>query len=91
MIRRFCKDKHQSRGQLCSECARLLTYARHRLYKCPFQEGKTTCGKCKVHCYQPVMRERIREVMRYVGPRMTLTNPIMALQHLLDSRRKTPK
>ena len=30
-----------------------------RLDKCPFKEKKSTCGKCKVHCYRPDMREKI--------------------------------
>lgn len=91
MIRRFCRDHHKAKEPLCDSCTQLLRYARHRLQKCPFQEGKTTCSKCEVHCYRPVMRDRIREVMRYVGPRMALTNPILALQHALDSRRNKPK
>ena len=34
------------------------------------------------------MRARIREVMRYAGPRMLLSHPLMALRHLLDGLRK---
>ena len=33
------------------------------------QEEKTFCSNCTVHCYRPEMRERIRTVMRYAGPR----------------------
>jgi hypothetical protein len=33
------------------------------------------------------MRENIRKVMRYAGPRMIYHHPIMALRHLLDGRR----
>ncbi len=92
MIHRYCADKHQSpKGRLCEECRGLLEYAYKRLNRCPFQEGKTTCGKCPVHCYRPGMREKIQEVMRYVGPRMILSNPVMALQHLLDGRRREPR
>jgi hypothetical protein len=36
------------------------------------------------------MRERIREVMRYAGPRMILRHPILAIWHLLDGRRQEP-
>ena len=89
MIRIYCRDHHQSSG-LCSECRDLLKYAHKRLEHCPFQEGKTTCGKCPVHCYKPAMREKIRRVMHYVGPRMLLRHPLMALRHTLDGRRKTP-
>ena len=88
MIRRYCRDRHHTTDGLCPECAELLAYARRRLARCPFQERKTTCGKCPVHCYAPAMRERIREVMRYAGPRMLLSHPLMALRHLLDGLRK---
>ena len=91
MIRRYCHDHHGGTTELCDECGKLLDYALLRLSKCPFQEGKTTCGKCPVHCYKPGMREKIQEVMRSVGPRMILTNPILSLWHLLDGLRKKPR
>lgn len=90
MVRRYCRDKHHSKNILCGECEELLSYAFKRLSKCPFQENKTTCGKCPVHCYKPGMRKKIREVMGYVGPRMILTNPIMSVQHVIDGLRKEP-
>lgn len=89
MIHRYCRDKHHA-SSLCAECQELLAYAFKRLSACPFQENKTTCGKCPVHCYKPGMRGRIQDVMRYVGPRMTLTNPVLSLQHALDGLRKEP-
>ncbi len=33
------------------------------------------------------MRERVRVVMRYAGPRMLFRHPILAVRHLLDERR----
>ncbi len=90
MIRRYCRLRHSGGDELCDDCVQLLDYSNHRLANCPFQERKTTCGKCPVHCYKPAMRERIREVMRTVGPRMMLTNPIMSLRHLIDGLRKKP-
>jgi len=91
MIRRFCKDRHATKGDaLCRECQELLAYALRRLHGCPFQENKTSCGKCPVHCYSPQMREKIREVMRYAGPRMLLSHPVLAIAHLLDGLR-TPR
>ena len=88
MIRRYCRDRHHTTDGLCPECAELLAYAHRRLARCPFQEDKTTCGKCPVHCYAPGLRARIREVMRYAGPRMLLFHPLMALRHLIDGLRK---
>jgi hypothetical protein len=87
----FCRDHHQPpRGSLCSECQALQEYALQRLDRCPFQEEKSTCADCAVHCYKPEMRQRIREVMIYSGPRMLYQHPILAIHHLLDSRRPAP-
>ena len=90
MIRLFCRDRHQAHGVLCRDCQELLAYAHRRLHLCPFQEHKTTCGKCPVHCYTTLNRNKIKEVMRYAGPRMLLSHPILALAHLLDGLR-TPR
>ena len=89
MITLYCHE-HHSKNDLCSECAALLDYACLRLDRCPFQEGKTTCARCPVHCYKPEMREIIRRVMRYAGPKMIYRHPLLAILHLIDSRRKKP-
>lgn len=68
---------------LCPECAALLDYALRRLDSCRFGNGKPSCRKCPVHCYRADMRERIRTVMRWAGPRMMLHHPIAATKHLL--------
>lgn len=95
MINLYCRSQHAGRqtkteSHLCIDCQVLADYARQRLERCPFQEGKTTCAKCPVHCYKPEMRERIRVVMRYAGPRMLLRHPWLSILHLLDGRRKAP-
>jgi Nitrous oxide-stimulated promoter len=74
---------------LCSECSELLAYARLRLGECRYGAAKPTCANCATHCYRPAMRERVREVMRYSGPRMLKLHPVLALAHLVDGR-KTP-
>lgn len=90
MIRLYCKELHRTKKGLCPECKGLLVYASARLDKCPYQEGKTTCARCPVHCYKPVMREKVREVMRYAGPRMIYQHPVLAIYHLFDKLRKEP-
>lgn len=90
MIRLYCKELHRTKKGLCPECKGLLVYARARLDKCPYQEGKTTCARCPVHCYKPVMREKVRELMRYAGPRMIYRHPVLAIYHLFDKLRKEP-
>jgi hypothetical protein len=89
MIHINCHRKHGTKRDLCTDCQELLDYALGRLEKCPFQELKSTCVNCKVHCYRPDMRERIRVVMRDAGPHMAYRHPHLAFMHLVvDSRRE---
>ena len=90
MIRLFCRAQHHPAGDLCAECMELEAYALQRIGKCPFGWRKPACAKCPIHCYKPQMRERVRRVMRYAGPRMLLRHPLLALQHLLDGWRSPP-
>lgn len=88
MIRIYCKKKHGTRKGLCPECEALDAYARMRSDKCPFMETKTFCSNCKVHCYKADMREKIRAVMRFSGPRMIFSHPIMAIKHVIESQKE---
>ncbi len=88
MIRLYCRKNHHTRQGLCPDCAALEAYARARSDRCPFMETKTFCSNCKVHCYQPEMREKIRQVMRFSGPRMLFSHPVMALRHVIESRKE---
>lgn len=83
MIRIYCRKKEKN-ASLCPDCEELLRYAHARLDRCPFGEKKSSCKKCTVHCYKPAMRERMRLVMRFSGPRMMLYAPWEALRHLLN-------
>jgi len=91
MLKLYCLDHHGSYSVLCPDCQELLDYAVGRLEGCPFQEDKTTCAKCPVHCYKPAMRSRIREIMRYAGPRMLVKHPGLAALHLIDGFRNKPR
>ena len=87
MIALYCRKNHRTRrGSLCPDCEELTAYAKQRSEKCPFMESKTFCSNCRVHCYRPEMRERIRTVMRFSGPRMIFHHPIAALRHVLSTR-----
>lgn len=88
MIALYCRKKHRFPGGLCPECAALDAYARMRSDKCPFMETKTFCSNCRAHCYRPDMRERIRDVMRFSGPRMIFVHPIMAIRHVIESKKE---
>lgn len=83
MIRLYCR-RCEGNEVLCPECCELIRYARQRLSKCVHAEKKPSCKRCAVHCYKPAMREKIRQVMRYSGPRMLLRRPVLAIRHLLN-------
>lgn len=81
----YCRAKHggvrRDNDGLCQECRAVYDYAVSRTMSCPMGEKKTTCAKCPIHCYEPEMREAVRAIMRYAGPRMIFHHPIMALRH----------
>ena len=90
MIGIYCRGHHhanrsaasESEPSLCPDCRRLLTYARSRIATCPRMDVKSFCSACPVHCYSHEMRENVRAVMRWSGPRMLLHHPLMTLRHM---------
>ena len=78
-----CQAGHGGPG-LCGECRELLEYSLARLDHCKFGNAKTKCHKCPVHCYRPDMREKIRTVMRFSGPRMLLYHSLEAQRYLFS-------
>ena len=77
------------KGSLCQECSELNEFAHMRIEKCRYGAQETFCSNCPTHCYRPDMRERIRVVMRYSGPRMLLHHPIAsAIHHLYLTKRE---
>jgi hypothetical protein len=84
MIGIYCSATHgrPRQGPLCEGCTRLAEYAEARLERCPWGEKKPTCARCPTHCYKPDMREAVRKVMRFSGPRMLLYHPARGIRHL---------
>lgn len=87
MIALYCRKHHGGR-KLCPDCAALDAYARQRSDQCPFMETKTFCSNCTVHCYKKEMREKIRKVMRFSGPRMIFSHPILAVRHVIETKKE---
>jgi len=81
MVRYYC-HKHHGNAVPCPDCSKLLEYASNRLDQCQFGETKKSCLHCPVHCYAKPQRQKIRTIMRFVGPRMIYLKPIEALRHL---------
>lgn len=92
MMRMYCRHHHvRDAGHgLCGECAALSEYAERRLERCVFGDAKPTCANCVVHCYRGDMREKMRRMMRWAGPRMLLRHPVLAILHQLDGKRPSP-
>ena len=87
MISLYCKNHHdESNGGICDECKHIQEYAVKRLQRCPFIANKPTCAKCLVHCYNKDMKNKVKLIMRYSGPRLLMFHPILAIRHLLDGR-----
>ena len=83
MVKLYCKRKLHL-PTIDDEHKALITYAHKRLDGCKFGEKKTACQHCHIHCYKPDMREKIRAIMRWAGPRMIIYDPIAAIKHLLN-------
>lgn len=92
MIALYCAGNHDASARteqalcgepVCPACAELDAYAALRTERCRKMDVKTSCDECENHCYKPEMRERVRAVMRYAGPRMLAKHPVAAIRHLL--------
>jgi hypothetical protein len=81
MVEMFCRH-HHGKGELCEGCKTSSEYAENRIRKCTFGAKKPVCAECTIHCFKPNMRSRIREVMRFAGPRMAFIHPVLAAHHL---------
>lgn len=89
MIALYCRKQHKTpKGKLCDQCRALEAYAHQRSDRCPFMETKTFCSNCPVHCYKPEMREKIKKVMRFSGPRMLFHHPVSAVRHVAETKKE---
>ncbi len=86
MIKIYCRAKHGSKNNLCDDCKEMNSYAMKKLEKCPYKNEKPACNNCPVHCYNNNMRDKIRGVMQYSGPRMILHHPLLAVLHIIDKK-----
>lgn len=67
---------------LCPECTRLLAHAVHKRSHCPLHP-KPACKKCPNHCYHPMFRQQIRQVMKFSGRKLVMSGRLDYLWHLL--------
>ena len=81
MIKLYCNENHSS-NKLCSCCEELQGYAYNRIDNCRHGDNKTSCAKCLTPCYKTDMRTKIKEVMRFSGPRLMIYRPNEFLRHI---------
>ena len=65
------------------EISDLKAYVKSKLSSCPHRSNKPFCSYCKIHCYEPVRREEICEIMKFSGPRFIFYRPGKSIKHLL--------
>ncbi len=87
MVKMYCDHHHDKINSICNNCNELTKFANERINLCVFQNDKPVCSECQIHCYRMDMRDKIKTVMRFAGPRMTLRHPILGIRHLIDKRR----
>jgi len=90
----YCARKHQGAGRtwialpatlgersLCQECVAFLEYAVTRRLKCPLEAEKPTCKHCRIHCYDQLHREKVRQIMSYAGRKLLMRGRLDYLWH----------
>ncbi len=89
MIGMYCKKHHvqEMKGQLCDDCGALLDYTSTRTRKCRNLENGTFCAHCTTPCYAPDKRGKMRQVMKFSGPRLIFYHPVWVMKHILEDRR----
>lgn len=87
MVKLYCRKNHKN-GELCDECNEVLNYSLKRIDNCKFMETKTFCSNCKSPCYSLKMKEKIKQIMKFSGPRMLLYHPILVIYHIISGLKK---
>ncbi len=87
MIKMYCDANHDKISLICNDCKELTEFANERINKCIFHEDKPVCSECQIHCYRMDMRDKIKIVMRFAGPKIIFRHPILGFRHIIDKRR----
>lgn len=92
MIALYCHKKHKTKkGEMCDDCKELQEYCKYRLSICTWGDKKPFCSNCPIHCYDKEHREKIRDIMRYSGPRMLFYHPVLAIKHVTQTIKEKRK
>lgn len=88
MTKIYCKQHGQEHA--CSACKNFVEYAAKKLDRCVYGQEKPACKHCPIHCYKTEQKNLAKKIMRYAGPKMLIMHPILAIKHLLKSKKKFP-
>jgi hypothetical protein len=66
---------------LCPECFALVKESVRHTNRCRHLAYKTFCHHCPTPCYALSVREKIRPIMRYSGPRLVMKHPVLGFQY----------
>ena len=87
MIIIYCHSQHENKTGLCDECNKTLEYAFLKIEHCRHHSKKPVCNKCTIHCFSKEMREKIKIIMRFAGPKMIFKHPYLGLMRFVESMR----
>ncbi|MBN2510555.1 MAG: nitrous oxide-stimulated promoter family protein [Spirochaetales bacterium] len=82
----YCRGVHNNvtgNGSLCDACDDLFRYSIERTRSCKWKEKGRLCSACEVHCFSKEKRAAILQIMRYAGPRLVFTHPLLAFRYLI--------
>jgi Nitrous oxide-stimulated promoter len=81
MIELYCRNNHRNTIYLCDDCSKLLSNATTLINNCPYSP-KPACGACKNNCFSVEHKKRMKQVMKYSGPKMLFRHPILTIKHI---------
>ncbi|HNX25082.1 MAG TPA: nitrous oxide-stimulated promoter family protein [Spirochaetota bacterium] len=90
MITYYCTCNHKG-TELCNECNDLLNYAVKRNMNCPHGVNKPVCSSCEIHCYKDAYRLKIRDVMKFSGPKIIFRKPLYGIKYLIKKKFRSGK
>ena len=76
--------KREREKKVVSLMISLYCHKKHGNFWKSYRGNSSLC----VECAELEMRERIKTVMRFSGPRMVFHHPIMALRHVIESKKE---
>ena len=88
MSKKETKDRITREKEMLPEMVKIYCHGVHKTKRgelCRWGNEKNFCSQCPCHCYKPAMREKIRAVMRYSGPRIMLYHPLVGSLHAFET------